>query len=405
MTSQAFGQSYTNPVKRKNLPDPSVIRANDGYFYIYSTDNGEQSVPIYRSTDLVHWRLAGGAFVDATRPQWVSGAGIWAPDINYIEGKYVLYYSLSTWGGEWDCGIGVATSDKPNGLFEDKGKLFTSSEIGVKNSIDPCFFQDDDGQNYLFWGSFRGIYGMKLSKDGLTAYPETKFQVAPGQDGNVNNTEGTMIVKRGKYYYLIGSSGSCCDGINSTYHVVVARSTSIQGPYVNRQGYSIMNHPFETILTGSDTVIGPGHNSEWLVDDNGHWWMLYHGFDASNPDEGRLLYLDQILWDNSDWPYIQNGQPSKEAVAPYYKPLTKIYDAKLSANGQLQIIGCDNSYTALTQQSDDISLSVFNKDGQLIWQDKSKGSIDVWLGNYPNDIYILKAKDKKAVVTKKISKR
>ena len=51
-----------------------------------------------------------------TRPQMVPDGGIWAPDINLIDGKYVLYYSKSTWGGEWECGIGVATADTPRGL-------------------------------------------------------------------------------------------------------------------------------------------------------------------------------------------------------------------------------------------------------------------------------------------------
>ena len=47
-------------------------------------------------------------------------------------------------------------------------------------------------------------------------------------------TEGTYIIKRDGYYYLFGSAGSCCDGANSTYHVVVARSENLMGPYVNK---------------------------------------------------------------------------------------------------------------------------------------------------------------------------
>lgn len=144
-----FGQ-YANPVKYKNLPDPSVIYGNDGWFYVYATDNGEQSIPIYKSKDLVNWRFAGGAFTDITRPNFVAKGGLWAPDINYIDGQYVLYYAMSTWGGEWTCGIGVATAPSPIGPFTDNGKLFISSEIGVKNSIDPCYFEDDNGKKYLF---------------------------------------------------------------------------------------------------------------------------------------------------------------------------------------------------------------------------------------------------------------
>ena len=86
---------YNNPVAKWSLPDPSVIKAADNYFYLYATED-THNVPIYRSKDLVTWRYAGTAFTDATRPMdFVPKGGIWAPDINYIDGQYVLYYSKS----------------------------------------------------------------------------------------------------------------------------------------------------------------------------------------------------------------------------------------------------------------------------------------------------------------------
>ena len=69
------------------------------------------------------------AFTDATRPNFEPKGRIWAPDINKIGDKYVMYYSMSTWGGEWTCGIGIATADKPEGPFTDLGKLFRSRKF------------------------------------------------------------------------------------------------------------------------------------------------------------------------------------------------------------------------------------------------------------------------------------
>ena len=129
--------------------------------------------------------------------------GLWAPDINYINGQYVLYYSMSVWGGEWTCGIGVATYDKPEGPFIDKGPLFRSKTIQVQNSIDQ-FFMEDNGKKYLFWGSFRGIYGIELSGDGLSVRDGAKKKQVAG-----TAYEGTYIHKRGDYYYLFASIGSC----------------------------------------------------------------------------------------------------------------------------------------------------------------------------------------------------
>ena len=164
--------TYQNPVINTSLPDPTVIRADDGYFYLYATEN-IRNVPIYRSADLVTWRYMGTCFTDQTRPQMVPGGSVWAPDINRIGDKYVLYYSKSTWGGEWQCGIGVATADSPTGPFTDHGKLFISSEIGVQNSIDP-FYIEDDGHKYLFWDAVNCRTRYDLSKGFCVAGSDTE---------------------------------------------------------------------------------------------------------------------------------------------------------------------------------------------------------------------------------------
>ena len=107
---------YHNPVINYSLPDPSVIRGEDGYFYLYATEN-IRNLPIHRSKNLVDWEYVGTAFTNDTRPNFEPKGGLWAPDINKIGDKYVLYYSMSVWGGEWTCGIGCATADKPEGPF------------------------------------------------------------------------------------------------------------------------------------------------------------------------------------------------------------------------------------------------------------------------------------------------
>ena len=158
-------QTFQNPVITASLPDPSIIRAADGYYYLVATED-DHNVPVYRSHNLVDWRKTGTAFRDDTRPTFLQDGSIWAPDINRIGDRYVLYYSLSKWGEGKANGIGVATAERPEGPYTDQGKLFTSSEIGVDNSIDP-FFIADEGRNYLFWGSFHDIYGVELTEDGL----------------------------------------------------------------------------------------------------------------------------------------------------------------------------------------------------------------------------------------------
>ncbi|MCC8144644.1 MAG: family 43 glycosylhydrolase [Tannerellaceae bacterium] len=302
-------QTYTNPVLAVSLPDPTIIKAEDGYFYLYATEDTPH-VPIYRSRDLVNWNYMGTAFKENTRPDFEPGGGIWAPDIEYIDGKYYLFYSMSVWGGEWTCGIGVATAEKPAGPFTDQGKLFRSNEIGVQNSIDPFYIQEE-GVHYLFWGSFRGIYGAEITKEGDSFTVGTPVQVAG------TAFEGTYIHKKDGYYYMFASIGSCCDGVNSTYELVVGRATELFDDYVDKEGRSMMDNGYTVVIGRNDKFVGNGHCSEIVQDDAGNDWIFYHGVNVNDPS-GRVLLMDQVKWDEAGWPYVETASPSSKAVKPHF---------------------------------------------------------------------------------------
>ena len=300
---------YSNPVIDYSLPDPSIIKGEDGYFYLYATED-IRNLPIHRSKDLVNWEFVGTAFTDATRPDFEPEGGIWAPDINKIGDKYVLYYSMSVWGGEWTCGIGCAVSDRPEGPFKDCGMLCRSNGIKVQNSIDP-FYIEDNGHKYLFWGSFRGIYAIELSEDGLSL----KSGSSPVQIAGTAY-EGTYIHKRGGYYYMFASIGSCCEGLKSTYTTVVGRSTSLFGPYLDKKGQSMMDNHHEILIHKNDSFVGTGHNSEIVSDNAGTDWLFYHAVSVANPD-GRVLMLDKIDWIDG-WPSVEGNSPSVKSEKPRF---------------------------------------------------------------------------------------
>ena len=303
------GNTYKNPVVNYSLPDPTIIKAGDENYYLYATED-IRNTPIHRSKDLVNWELVGTAFTNETRPTFEPRGGLWAPDINYVNGRYLLYYSMSVWGGEWTCGIGVATADKPEGPFTDQGKLFRSNEIDVQNSIDQ-FYIEDNGRKYLFWGSFRGLYAIELSDDGLSLKQDAEKRQVAG-----TAYEGVYIHKRNGFYYMFASIGSCCEGLKSTYTTVVGRSTNLFGPYLDKQGRSMMDNHHEVVIGKNEQFVGTGHNSEIVQDSKGQDWILYHAVSVMNP-KGRVLMLDQIRWEN-DWPYIDGGTPSLKAVKPSF---------------------------------------------------------------------------------------
>lgn len=311
-------ETYQNPVFEPVIADPSIIRAEDGTFYAYGTEDAwehstdNRYVPIIKSTNLVDWEYVGDAFEQ--KPDWKGFAYLWAPDIQYINDQYYLYYSLSVWGDS-NPAIGVATADSPEGPFTDQGMLFDSETIGVNNSIDPYIHQTDDGELWIFWGSFHGIYAIELTPDGLDTVGE-KVHIAG------NSFEAPYIVEKDGYYYLFLSTGSCCNGANSTYQVKIGRSESLLGPYLDRQGRNIKGTSGSLVLGDGTQFVGNGHNSV-IQDDAGDYWMIYHGIDRDNPylpagATRRPLMIDKIIWDRNGWPQLEAFRPSEtEQEAPY----------------------------------------------------------------------------------------
>ena len=313
--SQPNTTTYQNPVFTPDLADPSIIKASDGYFYAYGTENNWQDgkpphrIPIIRSKNLTQWTFVDDAF--ASKPSWKPEGGyLWAPDISLYNGTYYLYYAYSTWGDP-NPGIGVATAPTPGGPFTDHGALFRSAEIGVPNSIDPMMFADDDGRRYLIWGSFHGIYGIELAPDGFTTLGD-KFALAG------NNYEAPYLVKRNGMYYLFLSSGSCCEGANSSYFVSVGRAEQLRGPYKNPIGGNVMAGPGALVVMGKPVIgvgrqfVGPGHSSLIHTDD-GTDWLVYHAIDVAEPMMGdvtrRPLLIDPLIWKDG-WPALTDAAPS-----------------------------------------------------------------------------------------------
>ncbi|RAI94771.1 family 43 glycosylhydrolase [Algoriphagus yeomjeoni] len=304
--------NYTNPVFEPVLADPTVVQVGNE-FYAYGTEDnwGEEGgyhlVPVIKSKDLVNWELVGNSM--DKKPDWKERGGIWAPDVTQVGNQFYMYYSFSTWGDP-NPGVGLAIAAKPEGPFVDQGKVFDSEEIGVANSIDP-FYIENDGKKYLMWGSFHGLYLTELTADGKKP-TGVKVQVAG------NHLEAAYVYQKDGYYYLFGSAGTCCEGANSTYRVLVGRSEKLEGPYLDKDGKSLMDSGSGTLVVGRNTsgngYAGPGHNAEIVTDAEGQDWLLYHGMAKQKPKlnngtNRRVLLLDKLIWANG-WPSVAGREPS-----------------------------------------------------------------------------------------------
>lgn len=302
-------KEYSNPVIDRDLPDPSLVKGNDGYFYLLATES-VKNLPVFRSRNLVDWDFIGTAFTDSTRPNFEPKAKIWAPDISKVGDRYVLHYSMSVWGGEWTCGIGSAWADSPEGPFTDHGMMFRSNGIGIQNCIDP-FYIEEDGKKYLFFGSFHGIYAVELTDDGLSVRSGSSPIKVAG-----SAYEGTYIHKKDGNYYLFASTGTCCEGVNSTYTTVVGKSDSLLGPYTDKNGKPMLENNHDIVIKGNKQFVGTGHNSEIITDDEGNDWILYHAVKVDSP-KGRKLMLDRVTWVDG-WPVVEGNTPSLTSSIPSF---------------------------------------------------------------------------------------
>jgi arabinan endo-1,5-alpha-L-arabinosidase len=323
----------TNKLTVESCADPSVIQASDPAdpaWYLYCTTDPLSGtdrdgagrlifhlIPIFKSLDLVNWTYVGDAF--ATRPAWVAGdAGLWAPEIEFFNNQYYLYYTASNsslpGGGS---AIGVATSNSPTGPWTDSGTPVVEPHAPPccpndrRWTFDPALITDETGQRYMYYGSyFGGISARKLSADGLHTDPATQVQITIA-----NRYEGGYVVKHEGYYYLFVSATDCCRGPLTGYSVFAGRAQNPLGPFVDRAGVSLLAGRVggtPVLSMNGNRWVGPGHNAV-VTDLAGQDWFFYHAIDRNDPyfagEVGftkRPVLLDALDWVDG-WPTVRAG--------------------------------------------------------------------------------------------------
>ncbi len=363
---------YQNPLRitvpdgslAESCPDPSIIRGQspgDENWYLYCTserfkDRGDvHLMAISKSRDLVNWTYVGDVF--DRRPDWVtSDAYLWAPDIQYFNGKYYLYYTASNTriGGS---AIFVATSDTPVGPWMAYREPVVEPSIakccrgGYRWTIDSDVVEDG-GQRYILFGSFNGgISARLLSADGLSSNKSTEVQISPP-----DRYEGSYVVKHDGYFYLFVSAGDCCSGAMSGYAVFAGRSLHPLGPYVDKDGSSLNEARVggtPVLAANGNHWLGPGHNAV-ITDLSGQDWMVYHAIDVDKPTFAgswtrRPVLIDPIDWVDG-WPRVRGGAGPSESLQP-----APIVTVETPVQRVLQLLLPDEQGTPHPELSDDFS--------------------------------------------------
>ena len=179
--------------KEVSVHDPSVIRTDDGTFYIFGSH-----MTAARSTDLMRWEMfsrnaeTGCKLVENVQEEmaealrYAKTTTFWAPDVQRLkDGRYYLYYCTCE-GSSPLSALGLAVSDSPEGPYRNLGVFLKSGGPGydatvLPNAIDPCVFTDRDGRLWMVYGSYSGgIYILQMD-------PETGLPLE-GQGSRKRNT-------------------------------------------------------------------------------------------------------------------------------------------------------------------------------------------------------------------------
>jgi arabinan endo-1,5-alpha-L-arabinosidase len=306
--------------------DPTaVLTPDEKGLYVFSTGRG---IPISYSANLIDGErtdrvFAGARFPDGM-PDWAQKAipgsrGLWAPDVVFLNNKYYVYYSVSTFGSQRSA-IGLATNktlDKTSPDYEwiDEGMVLESHPDHTDyNALDSALFVDEDGKTYLYWGSYwTGLKGVEVEPKtgkpfryvpGELKIPADYVSIATQPEAGI---EAAFVVRHGKYYYLFTSRGGCCGGVASTYHMAIGRSEKPLGPYVDKDDVRMDKGGGFIWLTATEKWKGPGHNGFFRTTKEGKNkgdWIVLHAYDAENPRNGRLTQIRPLYWDESDWPVL-----------------------------------------------------------------------------------------------------
>ncbi len=185
--------------------------------------------------------------------------------------------------------------------------VLPSTEESPFNAIDPAVCQDNDGNDWMLWGSFwGGLMLSRLNKDGYLVNGAKVLTV--GSRGNVdpNPIEGGFIHKHDGLYYLFASHDYCCRGTASSYHIVVGVSKEITGPYLDLSGMDMSQGGGTTLrdsLSFADWA-GPGHNTVF-TDSDGTDYLVYHAYSRAQKTEGQpSLMIEKIIW-RDGWPCLE----------------------------------------------------------------------------------------------------
>ncbi|KAF7876477.1 hypothetical protein EAF04_001567 [Stromatinia cepivora] len=307
----SLAAAYSNPGACSgncNAHDPALIqRSSDGTWFKFNTGNG---IGIWKATALAGpWTYVGDALTGGSRINLAGNKDLWAPDVHLVGSTYYMYYAISTFGTQ-NSAIGVATSATMEvGSWTDHGATgIASSKGSAYNTIDPNLILVGSAY-YLNFGSFwTDIYQVGMASTPTKAGGSASYQLAFNSSGT-HSLEGSYMFYYSGYYYLLISSGICCNydktkpAPGAEYKIIMGRSKSATGGFVDQSGKALTAGGGTTLLASHGNVYGPGGQGVYLSSSGP---ILYYHY--ANPTiglgDGSYQFGYNYLTFSNGWPVV-----------------------------------------------------------------------------------------------------
>ena len=287
LLSLLLAGTVTAQIGKPFIHDPSTIMECEGKYYTFGT--------------------GGGGLISEDGWTWNSGAvrpgGGAAPDAIKIGDRYLIVYG-ATGGGLGGGHTGriltmwnrTLDPNSPDFKYSEPILVAQSDGIEDNDAIDPGLLLDpNDGRLWCSYGTYFGFIRL------VELDPNTGKRVEGNEAINIAiDCEATDLIYRDGWYYLLGTHGTCCDGANSTYNIVVGRSRKVTGPYLDNMGRDMLKGGGKMVVAAGGRLVGPGHFGLFDLGD-GVQKMSCH-YEADLDQGGRsVLGIRPLLWKN-EWP-------------------------------------------------------------------------------------------------------
>ena len=279
------------------IHDPSTLAECNGKYYTFGT--------------------GGGGLISDDGWSWHDGAerpgGGAAPDVIKTGDRYLVIYG-ATGGGlggghngriltMWNKTLNPSS---PDFRYTEPVEVASSDGLEDNDAIDPGVLLDPtDGRMWVSYGTYFG--NIRL----IELDPKTGCRIKGNKAIDIAiDCEATDLIYREGYYYLLGTHGTCCDGVNSTYNIVCGRSRQVTGPYIDNVGRSMMEGGGKMVAGAEPRRVGAGHFGRTVIDDGVEVASFHYEADF---DRGGLpvLAIRPLLWKNG-WPSV--GHPFQEGT-------------------------------------------------------------------------------------------